>query len=116
MEQIMLNTKSKAISTKSASVIYSVYCKRCSNILYVGQPGDAFYQSMLLNLSMIRTKKSDTIVEHFYSNGHSAQDFSVIGIENIYGDETYRKVKGPLWKKKLKTLFPDGLNRQIDLQ
>jgi hypothetical protein len=48
---------------------------------------------MLLNFSMIRTKKSDTIAEHFYSNGHSVQDFSVIGIEKNYADETYRKVK-----------------------
>ena len=78
---------------KSASVIYSVYCKRCSKVLYVGQTGDTFYQRMLLNFSMIRTKKSDTIAEHFYSNGHSVQDFSVIGIEKIYADETYRKVK-----------------------
>jgi hypothetical protein len=48
---------------------------------------------MLLNFSMIRTKKSDKIAEHFYSYGHSVQDFSVIGIEKIYADETYRKVK-----------------------
>jgi hypothetical protein len=71
---------------------------------------------MLLNLSMIRTNKSDTIVEHFYSNGHSVQDFSVIGIEKNDGEETYRKVKESFWITKLKTLSPDGLNRQIDLQ
>jgi hypothetical protein len=71
------------INRKSASVIYSVYCKRCSKVLYVGQTGDTIYQSMFLNFSMIRTKKSDTIAEHFYSNRHSVQDFSVIGIENI---------------------------------
>ena len=104
------------ISCKSASVIYSVYCNRCSKVLYVGQTGDTFYQRMLLNFSMIRTKISDTVAEHFYSNGHSVQDFSVIGIEKIYGDETYRKVKESFWIKKLKTLSPDGLNRQIDLQ
>ena len=50
-------------------------------VLYVDKQGDTFYQSMLLNFSMTRTKKSDTIAEHFYSNGHSVQDFSVIGIE-----------------------------------
>jgi hypothetical protein len=42
---------------------------------------------------------------------------SVIGIDNIYGDETYRKVNESFWIKKLKTVSPDGLkNRQIDLQ
>jgi hypothetical protein len=45
------------INCKCASVIYSVYCKRCSNVLCVGQTGDTFYQRMLLNFSMIRTKK-----------------------------------------------------------
>jgi hypothetical protein len=65
---------------------------------------------------MIRTKKSDTIAEHFFSNGHSVQDFSVIGIEKIYRDETDRKVKESFWIKKLKTLSPDGLNRHINLQ
>jgi hypothetical protein len=58
------------INCKSTSVIYSVYCKRCSKVLYVGQTGDTFYQRMLLNFSMIRTKKYDTIAEHFYLNGH----------------------------------------------
>lgn len=98
----MLNTKSKAISTVN------------SKVLYVRQTGDAFYQRM--NFSMIRTKKSDTLAEHVYSNGHSVQDFSVIGIEQFYGDETYRKVKESFWIEKLKTLSPDGLNSQIDLQ
>ena len=74
------------INCKSASVIYSVYCKRCSKVLCVGQTGDTFYQRMLLNFSMIRTKKSDTVAEHFYSNGHSVQAFWVIGIEKKNAD------------------------------
>ena len=61
---------------------------------------------MLLNFSMIRTNNSDTIVEHFYSNGHCVREFSVIGIENNYGDEKYRNVKESFWIKKLKTLSP----------
>jgi hypothetical protein len=71
---------------------------------------------MLLNFSMIRTNNSDTIVEHFYSKGQSVQEFSVIGIEKKYRDETYRNAKESFWIKKLKTLSPDGVNRQIDLQ
>ena len=70
---------------------------------------------MLLNFSMIRTRKEDSVARHFYSNGHSVDDFSVIGIEKIFGDETYRKVRESFWIKKLKTLIPDGLNQQIDI-
>jgi hypothetical protein len=32
------------INSKSASVIYSAYCKRCSKVLYIGQTDDTFYQ------------------------------------------------------------------------
>jgi hypothetical protein len=55
---------------------------------------------------MIRTNNSDTIAEHFYSNGQSVREFSVIGIEKNYGDETYRNVVESFWIKKLKTLSP----------
>ena len=41
-EQIMLNTIEGYIKCKSASVIYSVYCKRCSKVLCVGQTGNTF--------------------------------------------------------------------------
>ena len=40
----------------------------------------------------------------------------IFSIEENYGDETYRNVKESFWIKKLKTLSPYGVNRQIDLQ
>jgi PhoPQ-activated pathogenicity-related protein len=49
--------------------------------MYVGQTGDTFYQRMLLNFSMIRTRKHDNVAEHFYSENHNVNDFMVIGIE-----------------------------------
>jgi PhoPQ-activated pathogenicity-related protein len=49
--------------------------------MYVGQTEDTFYQRMLLNFSMIRTRKHDNVAEHFYSENHSVSDFMVIGIE-----------------------------------
>ena len=53
--------------------------------MYVGQTGDTFYQRMLLNFSMIRTRKHDNVAEHFYSENHSVNDFMVIGIEKVFG-------------------------------
>ena len=58
--------------------------------MYVGQTGDTFYQRMLLNFSMIRTRKHDNVAEHFYSENHSVNDFMVIGIEKVFGEDTYR--------------------------
>ena len=64
---------------------------------------------------MIRTRKHDNVVEHFYSENHSVNDFMVIGIEKVFGEDTYRKVKESLWIKKLKKFSPLGLNRQLDV-
>lgn len=91
------------------------FVKKCNSIVYVGQTGDTFYQRMLLNFSKIRTRKQDSVATHFYTDGHSIDDFSVIGIEKVYGEDTYRKVKESFWIKKLQTLHPDGLNQQIDI-
>jgi hypothetical protein len=49
---------------------------------------------------MIRTIKHDNVAEHFYSENHSVSDFMVIGIANVFGEDTYRKVKESLWIKK----------------
>jgi hypothetical protein len=81
----------------------------------VGQTGDTFYQRMLLNFSMIRTRKHDNVAEHFYSENHSVNDLMVIGIEIFFGEDTYRKVRVVLDKKKLKTFSPLGLNHQLDV-
>ena len=104
------------INCKTAGVIYFIRCKKCEKAVYVGQTGDTLYQRMLLDFSMIRTQKVETVAKHFYTDGHTLNDFSVIGIEKVYGDDTYRKVRESFWIKKLRTLSPDGLNRQIDLE
>ena len=103
-----------SINCKTANLIYAIRCRKCEKTVYVGQTGDTFYQRMLLNFSMIRTKKHETVAEHFNSKGHSVDDFQVIGIEKIFGEETYRLVKETFWIKKLKTFPPHGLNIKVD--
>ena len=71
----------------------------------VGQTGDTFYQRMSLNFSMIRTRKRDNVAEHFYSENHSVSDFMVIGIEKVFGVDTYRKVRVVL-DIKIENVFP----------
>ena len=53
------------INCKTSNLIYSVRCKKCCKMMYVGQTGDTFYQRMLLNFSRIRTRKHDNVAEHF---------------------------------------------------
>ena len=84
--------------------------------MYVGQTGDTFYQRMLLNFSMIRTRKYDNVAEHFYNENHSVNDFMVIAwYWKVFGEDTYRKVNESLWIKKFKTFSPLGLNHQLDV-
>ncbi|KAH3791634.1 hypothetical protein DPMN_145123 [Dreissena polymorpha] len=66
--------------------------------------------STCLNLSRIRTPHTDPVVEHFYTNGHSVADFRVMGLQKLNGFEEYRKTIEQLWKRKLRTFKPYGLN------
>ena len=96
------------INCQSTKVVYAVFCKKWTKYVYVGETGDTLYQRQLLNLSRIKTKYPVAI--HFYTDGHTIQDFSVIGLEKLHGDEQYRKTIENLWKVKLSTNRPQGVN------
>ena len=49
-----------------------------------------------------------------FKNLNSFVSVDPLVVQNNYGDETHVKLKKFFWTKKLKTLSPDGLNRQID--
>lgn len=78
-----------------------MFCKKCNKIVYVGETGVTLYQRHVLNLSLIRRETNDPVAMHFYTDEHTVEDYSVIGIEKLYKDETYRKFRENLWKTKL---------------
>ena len=98
------------INCQSTNVAYVVFCKKCKKYVYVGETGDTLYQRQLLNLSRIKTKYPVAI--HFYTDGHTIQDFSLMGLEEIHGDAQYRKTIENLWKVKLSTYRPQGVNNK----
>ena len=98
------------INCKSTNVVYSIYCKKCQKIVYVGETGDTLYQRHLLNLSLIRRQANDPVALHFCTNEHNVDDFTIIGLEKLYKDDMYRKNRENLWKKKLNTFYPYGIN------
>lgn len=100
------------IDCKSSNVVYGVFCKKCNKIVYVGETGVTLYQRHVLNLSLIRRETNDPVAMHFYTDEHTVEDYSVIGIEKLYKDETYRKFRENLWKKKLNTYMPFGINKR----
>ena len=75
------------INCQSTDVVYAVFCKKCTKYVYVGKTGDTLYQRQLLKLSRIKIKYGDPVVIHFYTDGHTIQDFSVMGLEKLHGDE-----------------------------
>ena len=70
----------------------------------------SLHQCMLFNKSLIRNKKSDNFSKHFNADDHHLSDMKIIGLEKIFGNETYRLTKESLWIKKLRTQIPYGLN------
>ena len=70
---------------------------------------------MLLNISKIRTKKTeDLVANHSCNNNHTVENYKVIGIERVNGDVNLREVKESFWIKKLQTYEPQGLNKKLD--
>lgn len=97
------------INCKSENVVYAIFCLKCDSFVYVGETCD-LYQRMLLNFSRYRNEYDDPVAKHFYSDGHTLDDFRVQGLEKLTGDETYRKTQENLWKNKLRTYKPYGIN------
>ncbi|KAH3750929.1 hypothetical protein DPMN_185468 [Dreissena polymorpha] len=103
------------VDCKSSNVVYAVNCRRCRRFVYVAcmweRPAE-LCTSDILNLSRIRIQHSDPVAEHFYTDGHSMDDFQIMGVENLSGSDEYRKTMEQLWKSKLRTYRPYGINAQ----
>ena len=94
------------INCQSTNVVYAVFYKKCTNYVYVGETADTLYQHQLLSLSRIKTKYDNPVAIHFYTDGHTIQDFSVMGLERLHSDEQYRKTTENLLKVILSTYQP----------
>ena len=57
-----------------------------------------------------RRQANDPVALHFCTNEHSIDDFTIIGLEKLYKYDMYRKNRENLWKKKLNTFYPYGIN------
>ena len=100
------------VTCLSENLVYAVFCTQCNKFIYVGETGDTLYQRMSLNFSRIRTGRDDQLCNHFREKGHSVEHFKVMGIEKLHGNTAYRRTIERLWKKKLNTYKPRGLNTQ----
>ena len=73
-------------------MVYVLFCKHRDKFIYVGETGDTLYQRHLLNSSLIRRQKPDSIAIHFNSTEHYLNDYEIMALEKIYGDNFYREI------------------------
>ena len=103
------------VSCDTSSVVYLLYCdKHCPNSQYVGRTKNTLRQRFYVHRTYIN-KNSGTqkthVTEHFNQPGHTLSNLKCLVIEKVYsqdiGDMERRE---SFWMKKLKTVFPNGLN------
>ena len=62
-----------------------------THLFYVAETGDILYQRHLLNVSLIKRQKPDPIAIHFNSTEHSVNDYEIVALEKICGDDCYHE-------------------------
>ena len=95
------------INCTTANVVYALFCDK---FIYVGETRDTLYQRHFSNVSLIRRQKPDLIAIHFNSTEHSVNDYEIMALEKICGDNSYRETIEKLRMNKLRTFNPHGLN------
>ena len=101
-----------SVTCKTSNLVYGIHCDVCDKIVYVGETGTTLYERMANHISTVNTGKNDSIPKHFNSENHSAENLRWIGIEKIGRIDIHlRKVRESFWIRKLKTIYPQGLNQ-----
>ena len=100
------------ISCTDKYIIYSVSCKKCPKIQYIGQSTQPAASRFCNHLSDITTQKLQKPVgAHFNLPGHTASDMVFLPFEKLrIQDKTMLDVRERFWIEKKKT-FLYGLNR-----
>lgn len=65
----------------SSDVVYGMFCKKSKVLGWL-------YHKHVSVLSLIKRKNNDSVAMHLYTNEHTVDNFSLIGIEKLFKDET----------------------------
>lgn len=101
------------LSCDSKNVVYLITCSRC-DIQYVGQTSLSLRDRFTRHRFDINHKLLKPVANHFNSPHHSIQDCTIIPIEQI-SDPSDLLHREQFWIKTLKTISPEGLNLQNDV-
>ena len=105
-----------AASCKSSNIIYLITCRRCGQ-QYVGETGQPLHLRInghRFNITHGKTEESP-VAEHFYGEGHTLADMTVMAIDKIYShDSCLCKIQESRWIRTLGTSYPSGMNLRMD--
>ena len=106
----------------SSCVIYCIICTKCQSF-YIGETSRQINNRFGEHMRNVRNKiylKEDhendpdsNISRHFNSANHSTADMSILGLLYASQDSTKRKTLEKRLIFSLKTLYPNGLNKQF---
>jgi hypothetical protein len=98
-------------SCNTKNIVYLITCKKCQ-LQYVGETSRTLRERLNEHRSAIKTKNINSPIGiHFNLANHSITDLGIIIIEKITHDNSsLRKNCEKHWQRKLKTIYPHGLN------
>ena len=93
-------------------MIYSITCKKCPDVEYVGQTSQPIHKRFYSHSSDITNQKIDKPVpEHFNKPGHKLSDMCFLPFEKLRKqDKTLLTVRERFWIEEKQTL-KFGLNK-----
>ncbi len=77
------------IDCNSRDVVYAIECKKCSDLLYVGETMSLYERFQNHKSTIKKNDKSQLLAKHLNENCHTIADMGVIGIQNLNRDSTF---------------------------
>ena len=97
----------------SSNIVYLLYCDTCSNTQYIGETKNSLRTRFYQHRSNINTNTGTHVTRHFNLQNHTLSNMKCLAIERVHTDDTEkRQERESFWIRKMKTLFPLGLNMQ----
>ena len=101
----------KLIKCSDTFIIYTIQCKRCPTIEYVGKTTQPIAKRFYQHYSGIIKKETiDPVPEHFNTRGHSVSDIIMIPFEKCKKDDTLLTIRENIWISEKDSVLK-GLNR-----
>lgn len=105
------------IDCNSVNAVYTVFCRRCSHTVYVGETANSIRARMLAHIGDIRHARDTPVARHFTGDGHSVADFAFTGVwtRDSSGPRTgeQRQRREAQLIDVLKTHVPHGINERF---